>query len=76
VIGLTDDTEGPLISEYSGNGIGLLPFNITNSFAWAAEPGIEGPSLPVLFAVGTNTAVPQDLRKVLGWRFGPATRQG
>ena len=46
VKGITDASEHPWY-------ITGLPFNITNSYAWASQPGIRGPSIPAV-SVGTN----------------------
>lgn len=60
VFGITDGSEGPLAYKDTGFGIYSLGGGfITNSFAWASKPGIQGPSLNIAFRplikVGTNS---------------------
>lgn len=62
VIGLTDASEGPLVNQTTGVGYQTLPNNIVNSYLWASQQGIPGPSLSLLWigleSVGNNVYDP------------------
>jgi hypothetical protein len=62
VQGLTDNTEGPFVSEKTGRGYKVLPGSITNSYAWGAWRGGLGPGLGALGNVGSNLWAWQNAR--------------